>query len=114
MKAFAQENRKNPTEAESIIWNLIKGKQLGVSFRRQHIIGQFIADFSAPTIKLLIEIDGGYHQLPEQMISDEQRAECLQSKGYHIIRFTNEQVIADTNQVLKTIQQEIWKLTSNQ
>jgi len=114
LKRFAAENRKNQTEAESILWNYIKGKQLGASFRRQHIIGPFIADFSAPSIKLIIEVDGGYHQLPGQQISDEERSNYLQSKGLTILRFTNDQIIADTDNVITQIQKAIWTLKNNQ
>ncbi|MBQ5511136.1 MAG: DUF559 domain-containing protein, partial [Prevotella sp.] len=71
LKDFANENRKNPTQAESILWDYLKGKQLGVSFRRQHVIGEYIADFICLSHHLIIEIDGNYHQLPEQQSSDE-------------------------------------------
>ena len=114
LKDFAEKNRKNPTDAERIIWQYLKGKQLGVSFRRQHIIGLFIADFSAPAIKLLIEIDGGYHQLPDQQASDEERTQYLEAKGFKVLRFTNDQVIADTDNVISQIQQSIWKQTNKQ
>ncbi len=114
LKEFAKKNRENPTEAERILWKLLKGKQLGVTFRRQHIIGQYIADFSAPAIKLLIEVDGRYHQLPEQQVSDEQRTQYLESKGYTIIRFSNDQVVADINNTIAIIKEKIWKQVNNQ
>ena len=103
LKDFANENRKNPTEAECILWNYLKGNTLGAHFRRQHIIGQFIADFVCLSHKLIIEIDGKYHQLPEQQITDAERTDWLESKGFKVIRFKNEQIVADTDKVLNTI-----------
>ena len=103
LKDFANENRKNPTEAECILWNYLKGNTLGAHFRRQHIIGQFIADFVCLSHKLIIEIDGKYHQLPEQQITDAERTDWLDSKGFKVIRFKNEQIVADTDKVLNTI-----------
>ena len=105
LKEYAKENRKNPTEAETILWECIKERQLGRPFRRQHIIGMFIADFACIPSKLIIELDGGYHQMPEQQTSDEQRQEWLESKGFTVIRFTNEEVISDIDNVLETIEQ---------
>ena len=63
---FAKENRNNPTEAERLLWFYLSNKQLGVRFRRQHIIGQYIADFACLEKMLIIELDGGYHSLLEQ------------------------------------------------
>ena len=105
LKEYAKENRKRPNEAESVLWDYIKERQLGQPFRRQHIIGEFIADFACIPAKLVIEIDGGYHQLPERQISDEKRQEWLESQGFAVIRFTNEEVISDIDNVLETIEQ---------
>ena len=107
LKELAYKNRKNPTEAEAIIWNYLKGKQLGLHFRRQHIIGNYIVDFSCPTKKIAIEIDGGYHDQPEQKEYDEKRSEWLISKGWKIIRFKNEEIIANTENVISKIKKEI-------
>ena len=107
LKEFAFEHRKNPTEAESILWEYLKGKQTGFSFRRQHIIGPFIADFTCLSRKLIIEIDGGYHQLPEQQISDEHRTQWLENKGFFVLRFTNDEVVGNTKGVLDIIEQYI-------
>ena len=103
LKNFAFENRKKPTEAESILWDYLKGNTLGAHFRRQHIIGQFIADFVCLSHKLIIEVDGKYHQLPDQQITDKERTDWLESKGFRVMRFENEQIIADTNGVLRII-----------
>ncbi len=107
LKAYAKENRKNATESESILWEYIRAKQLGKPFKRQHILGDYIADFICIPSKLILELDGGYHQLPEQQMNDEWRTECLQKHGYKVIRFTNEEIIGDIERVLKTIKKYI-------
>jgi very-short-patch-repair endonuclease len=86
---------------------LPKSKFFGGHFRRQHIIGQYIADFACLSHKLIIELDGVYHQLPNQQISDEERTEWLESKGFYVLRFTNEEVIGDTEKVLNKIKNYI-------
>ena len=107
LKEFAHNNRKKPTEAESILWDYLKGNTLGTHFRRQHIMGQFIADFVCLSHKLIIELDGGYHQLPEQQVSDTERTDWLTGKGFKVIRFTNEEILADTDRVLSVINEHI-------
>ena len=113
LKEFAKQNRKKETMAEMVLWRCLRGEQLGVNFRRQHIIGPFIADFVCLPKRLIIEIDGGYHQLPEQVTSDEERTAWLESKGFTVIRFTNEQVLSDTNNTIDRIKEIIWKLQTN-
>lgn len=107
LKEFAHENRRNPTKEESILWAFLQHRQLGVRFRRQHIIGQFIVDFCCLSVKLVIEVDGGYHQLPGQQFSDEERAAWLQSQGFTVIRFTNDQILSDPDAVARAIQKEV-------
>lgn len=107
LKQFAIDNRKNPSEAELVLWKCIRNYQLGVSFRRQHIIGEYIADFVCLPVKLIIEVDGKYHQLPNQEYKDREREDVLIEKGYKIIRFTNEEVLFNTNQVIEKIKKEI-------
>ena len=103
LKDFAEENRKNPTEAECVLWNTLKAKGVGLKFRRQHIIEDFIVDFFCNEKKLTIELDGGYHRVPEQMKKDEERTARLQELGYTELRFTNEQVLCDIDNVIKEI-----------
>ena len=112
LKDFANENRKNPTQAESILWDYLKGKQLGVSFRRQHIIGEYIADFICLSHHLIVEIDGNYHQLPEQQSSDEERTKRLEELGMKIIRFTNDEIIGNIEMVINKIKEELAPLPS--
>ncbi len=102
LKQLAEEKRKNQTEAESVLWEVIRGKQLdGYKFRRQHVIDDFIVDFVCLSKKLIVEIDGGYHNKPEIAEADKLRTEILESLGYKVIKFTNEQVIGDIEGIVK-------------
>lgn len=103
LKQYALENRKKETPAEMVLWKFLRGKQLGVNFRRQHIIGNYISDFACLTQKLVIELDGGYHQLPSQKTSDEERTKWLESQGFFVIRFTNEEVLCDIEGTINRI-----------
>ena len=80
---------------------------MGTVFKRQHIIDNYIADFISLRQKLIIEVDGGYHSLPDQLISDEERTEILNYWGYRLIRFTNEEVLFDIDKVLEKVKKEI-------
>ena len=106
---FARHNRNNPTEAESLLWEYLKGKGVGASFKRQHIIGDYIADFVCLDTKLIIELDGGYHQLLQQQISDSQRTKCLESWGYRVLRFTNEDLFNNIEEVVQTIENYLYE-----
>lgn len=104
LKEFVREHRSNPTLAEGVLWQLLRGKQLsGYKFRRQHIIGNYIADFVCLGSKLVIEVDGLIHQLPQNMSNDDERTSLLQQKDFTVLRFTNEQVINNAEEVLQTI-----------
>lgn len=99
----ALQHRNYPIQAEAVLWEYLKGNRLGAKFRRQHLIGQYIPDFVCLSKQLIVEVDGGYHFIGDQIISDEQRTAYLESFGYHVIRFTNEEVLADTQNVLQKI-----------
>jgi very-short-patch-repair endonuclease len=99
---LAKELRKDETEAEKILWSkLNKNQILGLHFRRQHPINLFIADFYCPKIKLIIEVDGGIHDITEHQEHDLERSNILIDFGITIVRFTNEQI---TNEIDYTIQ----------
>ncbi len=103
LKAYSKEMRKFATEAESILWEYLRAKQLGKSFKRQHIIGDYIADFVCLESGLIVELDGGYHQLPEQQINDELRTEWLEKHGFRVIRFKNEELLTNIDHCLEII-----------
>jgi isoleucyl-tRNA synthetase len=104
IKEFAKQNRKNPTQAEDVLWQNLRGKKLeGYKFRRQHQIADFIVDFICLEKRLIIEADGGYHNSPEMQEYDKARSRYLGYYGYKVIRFTNEEIIANTEGVLEKI-----------
>jgi very-short-patch-repair endonuclease len=104
LKQYAEENRNNPTDAERVLWNALKGNKAGAKFRRQHIIEDFIVDFYCPEANLTIELDGGYHNVPEQMKSDAERTARLKELGYIEIRFKNEQVLCNFDETISVIE----------
>ncbi len=104
LKAFARENRKNATLAENVLWEYLRNGELGEKFLRQHIIGDYIVDFVSRHDGLVIEVDGGYHSEPRQQEEDKLREEVLEQMGYHVIRFTNEEVLYDIENVLNQIE----------
>src|SRR3972149_1638240 len=104
LKEYAGQNKDNPTKAELVLWELLRNKQLeNYKFRRQHIIGKYIADFICLSHKLIIEVDGKIHQIPENEESDEVRTKWLESKEFKVIRFKNEEVLSDPEKVLSEI-----------
>ncbi|SNR75403.1 vitamin B12 dependent-methionine synthase activation domain-containing protein [Lutibacter flavus] len=108
LKDYAKQMRKQPTEAESLLWDVLSGKKLdGHKFRRQHIIGNYITDFICLKTNLIIEIDGLIHQLPENKESDAERTFWLEEEGYRVIRFTNEEVLSNLDFVLSKIKKEL-------
>lgn len=109
LKAFARENRKNATLAENVLWEYLRNGELGEKFLRQHIIGDYIVDFVSRHDGLVIEVDGGYHSEPRQQEEDKLREEVLEQMGYHVIRFTNEEVLCDIENVLNQIENHINK-----
>ncbi|WP_373055895.1 vitamin B12 dependent-methionine synthase activation domain-containing protein [Zunongwangia sp. H14] len=111
MKKFAQTMRYGKsTEAERVLWNVLSNKKLeGYKFRRQHIIGSYIADFVCLKEHLIIEVDGLIHQHPEHKKSDEERTKWLNEQGFRVIRFSNERLISDIDDVQKKILLELKK-----
>ncbi len=104
LKAYARENRKNATVAEDVLWDYLRSNPLGIKFLRQHVIGDYIVDFVSRHSGLVIEVDGGYHSDPQQQNDDQQREEKLEQMGYHVMRFTNEEVLNDKEYVVEQIE----------
>ena len=103
LKQYAYKNRYNQTEAEQNLWYHLSGNQLGLHFRRQHIIGCYIADFICVKRNLIIEIDGGYHSQEEQKIKDYLRTEDLEKMGFEVMRFSNDEIFRNLPEVLDKI-----------
>lgn len=103
LKTYAKENRDNQTLAEQYLWSELSGKALGHSFRRQHIIGDYIADFACLNKMLIIEIDGGYHAQPAQIQHDELRTQALNRMGFSVVRYTNEELLNNLPTIVNDI-----------
>ena len=100
--------RKNSTIQEKRLWNLLKNRQFhNLRFKRQVPIGNYIIDFLCPEIKLVIELDGGQHNEPENIEYDTERTEFLETKGYMVLRFWNNDVYKNINGVLEEIEKYI-------
>jgi very-short-patch-repair endonuclease len=93
--------RKESTPAERKLWSRIRNDQLGVTFRRQHAVGNYIPDFCSPKVKLIIELDGSQHL--EQEEYDAERTKYFEKQGYKVIRFWNNDVINKIEDVILTI-----------
>jgi very-short-patch-repair endonuclease len=98
----AGELRKQTTPAEKKLWSYLRlMREHGVRFRRQHAIGTYITDFCSPRKRIIIELDGSQHVDQEEY--DEERTQYLESQGYKVIRFWNNQVMSDIEGVIKEI-----------
>ena len=106
-KNNAKANRSKMTDAESLLWHYLRQEKLGVRFRRQHIIGDYIVDFISLKQRLVIEVDVGYHNEIVQQQEDRIRQRRLESMGYKVIRFTNEEVFCSIEDVISTIKDNI-------
>ena len=94
--------RKHQTDAEQKLWFYLRGKRFdGVKFKRQKPIGFYIVDFVAANEKLVIELDGGQHQ--ERLAYDQERTRYLESCGYRVLRFWNDECLTQTEAVLEQI-----------
>lgn len=103
----AKDNRKHMTEAESVLWGFLRSSALGVRFRRQHPIGEYIPDFVCLRKRLIVEVDGAYHFVYEQQISDEERTKYLNERGFTVVRFTNDEILSDIESVIAKIKRII-------
>jgi uncharacterized protein (TIGR00299 family) protein len=104
LEKFALEHRAKPTKAEEILWDTLRGKKLeGYNFRQQHIVGQYIADFICLSKKLVIEIDGLMHQLPDNKANDRTRTEWFNENGFEVIRFQNDEIYKHLDKVTDKI-----------
>ena len=105
---YAKALRKQMTPAEEIMWKKLRNRQFcNLKFRRQHPIERFIADFYCHEKKLVIEIDDGKHSDPIQKEYDIGRSAEIEKYDIRIIRFKNEEVLNDTTNVLKRINEII-------
>ena len=111
LNSRAKEMRNNPTAAESVLWEELRNKKLGLKFRQQHVVNTFIVDFCSIEKALVIEVDGEIHS--EHAEEDKQRTAILEREGYIVIRFTNDQVLNSIESVLTEIKQQLTTTSSS-
>ena len=109
----AEELRRNPTHEEKLLWQFLKVNKLGVRFKRQHPIWLYIADFYCHEIKLVIEVDGSIHNVKEVMEHDMIREEDILSLGIKVIRFTNNEIRTQIENVIDKIETVIKEIKTN-
>jgi very-short-patch-repair endonuclease len=96
--------RREPTAAAKALWRAIRGQTLeGLRFRRQHPIDRYVADFACRSLKLAIEVDGGVHRDDDKVLRDLGRTQVIETQGWQVLRFTNEEVLADIDRVVAAI-----------
>jgi very-short-patch-repair endonuclease len=102
----AKQLHRNMTPSEAKLWRRLRAHRMGdIHFRNQHAIGNYIVDFCAPRRKLIIELDGRQHL--EQTEYDDERTRYLESRGYRVLRFWNNDVMSNVEDVLKAIWSEL-------
>ena len=105
---LARNLRKNSTMQERRLWNLLKNRQFhNLKFKRQQPIGDYIVDFICKEAKIIIEIDGGQHNEPENIEYDKSRTKYLNNLGYKVIRFWNNEIYENIEGVVLRLKEEI-------
>ena len=108
LKKRRKELRQNQTEAEKLLWSQLRNNRFyGVKFFRQYSIGPYVLDFYSPTLRLVIELDGGQHSEQEQQEYDENRSEYLKLHDMEVIRFLNNEVMQNMEGVLVRIAEKV-------
>ena len=104
---FARKLRKQLTPQERILWKLLRNHSFyGYEFRRQYVMGEYIVDFICRKKKIIIEIDGGQHNTPDEILYDNKRSAFLNSLGYRVLRFWNSDIDKNIEGVYKTLLKE--------
>ncbi len=102
--SLAKKLRANPTDAEKRMWRLLfPFRERGFHFRKQAPIGPYVADFACHHAKIVIEVDGGQHYSRDGQASDARRSEFLESEGYTVLRFSNLEVLSNSDGVQEVL-----------
>jgi very-short-patch-repair endonuclease len=102
LKPLTRQMRREPTPAEAVLWGRLRNRQLcGVKFRRQHVIERFVVDFYSAAPGLVIEVDGPIHEYTQE--EDGIRQSYLEGLGLRVLRFSNVEVLRETDAVLDVI-----------
>jgi 5-methyltetrahydrofolate--homocysteine methyltransferase len=101
--------RKTPTGPEQVLWSRLRNRQLGFKFRRQQPIGKYIVDFACIKLRLLIELDGEHHTQPGNIANDRERTKWLESQGYLVLRFWNNEVTTNLDEIIAKIKETLYR-----
>jgi len=108
LKEFSRRLRNNSTPGEILLWKKLRaGSMMNYTFNRQKPLHRYIVDFYCKPLNLVIEIDGSYHNEPQQKIKDKKRQQLLEEMGLNFLRFSEQQVRKDMDLVIKTIENYI-------
>lgn len=99
--------RSRPTDAEQKLWEHLRTHPYGYKFRRQHPLNYYIVDFYCHAKKLVIEADGSIHNRADIIMNDQEREAALRSLGLTVLRFTNDEILHQTEQVINTINEHL-------
>lgn len=104
---FAKSMRHSSTNAEQLMWQLLRAKRfMNLKFRRQHVITSYIVDFYCHEIGLVIELDGSQHGTDDAIEYDAERTKFLEALGLRVVRYWNNEVLLETDDVLD----DLWKV----
>jgi very-short-patch-repair endonuclease len=108
LRPIARVLRRNPTNAERRLWEGLRRKQIaGFRFRRQVVLGGFVADFASFDARLVVEVDGATHSTDQETSYDTARSTALAALGFAVLRFANEDVYRNLDGVLETIRMRL-------
>ena len=103
LKDIRHSLRANPTKAEEILWKFLRRNQLGYKFRRQFSVNNLVVDFCSEQLKVVIELDGWTHDFEATQLKDMRKQKMLESNGYKVVRYTNEQIYGDIGVIIDDI-----------
>ena len=111
---FAKTMRSNATDAEHLMWQLLRAKRfMNLKFRRQHVIKPYIVDFYCHELGLVIELDGGQHNTEDGRAYDAERTKFLEALGLKVVRYWNNDVLGNTEAVLMDLWNICFELSNN-
>lgn len=105
--SFVRELREKGTQAEMMLWRELHDSRIGFKFRRQVNIGPFVVDFCCFSKKLIVELDGQVHKNVDKRKADLNRTKYLEKLGYKVVRFWNDEVVKETEAVLRRIRKSL-------
>ncbi|HET8540206.1 MAG TPA: endonuclease domain-containing protein [Anaeromyxobacter sp.] len=105
--AFRRKLRRESTDAECLLWTLVRRGAFGVKFRRQHPAGPYVLDFYCPAHRLAVELDGGQHWCGDAPARDAARTRFLATRGIRVLRFSNAEMFEETEAVIQVIREAL-------